>query len=326
MKKCIIFVMITLLTAAILTGCACEHIWKYADCQNPKTCENCGETEGETLEHTWQEADCDTPKTCKECDATEGAPLGHSWLAATCEKAKTCEVCGTTDGEAPGHSWQEATCDKPTVCEVCGLTEGDALGHTWQEATTEAPKTCSTCGATEGERIITDERFTTAASKEVFGTWSGTMLFDGEAEMGISVEGENLDFNAIFTYTFYNDGTVNAVCQMEEEGFFRVLKIITIEELYISLEAENLTREEADTLFFSVYGMTIEEYVDAALAGMSIEDFSSTLEGVYYVSDSHIYMGDSWSELTEDYIYTLEGDTMVMTDTYGDTLTLTKQP
>ena len=300
MKKCVIIFFATLLMAALLTGCACEHDWKDADCVTAKTCSLCGET--------------------------EGAPLGHSWKAADCLTAKTCENCGETQGEALGHSWKDATCEAPKTCENCHLTEGEALGHTWQDATTETPKTCSACGATEGERIITDERFTTAACQEVFGTWTGTMLFDGEAELGISVEGEDLTFNAIFTYTFYNDGTVTAQCAMEEESFFRVLRAVTIEEMYVVFEMEDVTREEADILFFSAYGVTVEEYVDMALEEMSIEDFTEVMEGVYYVSGGCIYMGDGWQELTEEYTYTLEGDTMVMTDSYGDTLTLTKQP
>ena len=73
--------------------------------------------------------------------------------------------------------------------------------------------------------------------------------------------------------------------------------------------------------------MTIEEYVDTAIAAMAIEDYtSSTMEGVYYVADGYIYLGEGWRDLTEQYAYTLEGDTMVMTDVYGDTLTLTIQP
>ena len=104
-------------------------------------------------EHSWVEATCTEPKTCSECGETEGEALGHSWTEATCTEPKTCSRCGLTEGEALGHSWKEATCTEPRTCSGCGLTEGDALGHTWEEASFTAPKTCSTCGQTDGEPL-----------------------------------------------------------------------------------------------------------------------------------------------------------------------------
>ena len=301
MKKWFLLAITLTLAVTLLAGCACEH--------------------------EWQGADCDTPKTCAKCGETDGAPLGHSWLAATCDTAKTCEICNVIEGAALGHNWQDATCDKPKTCTGCNKTEGEALGHTWQEATTEAPKTCTTCSATEGDRIITDARFTTAASKELFGTWTGTMLFDGESGLGVVIIGENLDFEVTYVYTFYNDGTVKYEGTVDEEAFFRVLRIVTIEQMYVTFEQENFTREEADEQFLSYYGMTIEEYVDDVLAQASIEDFLDiNMDGVYYVADGHIYMGESWEDDLIDYPYTLDGDTLVLVDASGADLTLTKQP
>ncbi len=102
-------------------------------------------------EHTWTEATCTTPKTCSECGETEGAPAGHVWMAATCTKPKTCSVCGETEGEAAGHKWEVATCTTPKKCSVCGQTEGEAVGHIWEEATCKTPRTCITCGQTDGK-------------------------------------------------------------------------------------------------------------------------------------------------------------------------------
>ncbi len=129
MKK--IFVLMLVLSLALLTACGCEHEWKGADCE--------------------------TPKTCTKCGATEGAPAGHSWLAATCEAPKTCEDCDATEGEALPHSWLEATCQEPQTCEDCDATEGEALGHQWTEATYSAPKTCSVCAATEGDALVRED-------------------------------------------------------------------------------------------------------------------------------------------------------------------------
>ena len=74
--------MLTLALAAVLclslAACGCKHEWKDADCENPKTCELCGETEGEALGHQesdWEETEVDTvkavkhlEKTCTRCD------------------------------------------------------------------------------------------------------------------------------------------------------------------------------------------------------------------------------------------------------------------
>ncbi len=77
----------------------CDHDFKPATCTSPKTCDLCGETEGEALGHTWVDADCDTPKTCSVCSETEGEALGHTWVDATTEAPKTCESCGETEGD-----------------------------------------------------------------------------------------------------------------------------------------------------------------------------------------------------------------------------------
>lgn len=102
-------------------------------------------------EHSWYNATCTTPKTCRECGETEGAPLGHDWMEATCKEPKTCERCGETKGSVLEHSWVEATCTSPKTCRECGETEGEALDHSWEDATCQNPKTCSVCGATEGD-------------------------------------------------------------------------------------------------------------------------------------------------------------------------------
>lgn len=44
--------------------------------------------------HVWQEASCTAPKTCAECGETEGDPLGHSPTEATYWAPSLCAVCG----------------------------------------------------------------------------------------------------------------------------------------------------------------------------------------------------------------------------------------
>ena len=137
-----------LLTA--LTGCGHEHNWAEATCTEPKTCTECGKTEGEPLGHKWKEATCTEAKTCSVCGETEGEPLGHKWKEATCTEAKTCSVCGETEGEPLGHKWQEATCTKPKTCSVCGATEGEPSGHVVEDWEVTKEPTCTETGTREG--------------------------------------------------------------------------------------------------------------------------------------------------------------------------------
>lgn len=81
--------------------------------------------------HTWVDATTAAPKTCSECGATEGEPIDpstikHTWVAATCTTPKTCSVCGETEGELAEHKWRTADCVTPKTCSVCETTEGKA--------------------------------------------------------------------------------------------------------------------------------------------------------------------------------------------------------
>ena len=54
MKTKRIFLLVAVVFALALALTACSH------------------------EHTWVKANCETPKTCSECGATEGVALGHT--------------------------------------------------------------------------------------------------------------------------------------------------------------------------------------------------------------------------------------------------------
>ncbi len=96
-KTTSIFLALVLLLS--LSACGHEHQWTEATCAAPKTCADCGETEGETLSHNWTDATCSAPKTCTVCGATEGEALEHTWIPANLQQPQTCSVCNTTEGE-----------------------------------------------------------------------------------------------------------------------------------------------------------------------------------------------------------------------------------
>lgn len=290
MKKNIFVLILALAMVLTMAACGCKH-------------------------ETWNEANCTTPKTCAECGETEGEALGHVWAAATCDAPKTCETCGLTEGEPKGHDWQDATCVMPKMCVSCKLTEGEALGHTWQEATTEAPKTCEGCGLTEGERIVTDARFTTEDNKHLFGTWVARVVAPAEdltAELGLALEGE---LAILYFVEFQNNGTMTLSIKPEDmEAFNQMVIAATVEESYAAMEAEGYSRTQADEAFQEVYGMTIPEYVESQLAGLDMSYIFDMMKinFVYYAKGEVIYLGMGWESEMEADKYRLEDGTLYL--------------
>lgn len=47
------------------------HVWEEATCTEPRTCEVCGETEGEPLGHDWEDRDKAGKRVCRRCGKTE---------------------------------------------------------------------------------------------------------------------------------------------------------------------------------------------------------------------------------------------------------------
>lgn len=99
-KLCLIFLLICLLATA---GCGHEHTWINADCLNPVTCSDCGQTAGEALGHRWKDATCTSPQVCDVCHQTNGTVLDHQWNSATCSAPQTCSLCGQTEGTIADH-------------------------------------------------------------------------------------------------------------------------------------------------------------------------------------------------------------------------------
>ena len=293
MKRRILMMVLVLLCVLAFAGCGCEH--------------------------EWVEANCDTPKTCSLCEETEGAPLGHTWKAATCDAPKTCETCNLTQGSALEHVWEEATCTLPKMCASCRKTEGDPLGHSWEEATTDAPKTCTRCQSTEGSKLETDPRFTTASTKELYGKWVGEIVIPGDV-LGTTGYVDELPCNVYFAFSNVGDVTVSMELS-DEEAFKDAMKQMVIDIAVESLEAEGISKEEADEAMQQVYGMTMQEYAAATVEEMDVGDMVSQFNSnmVYYVEDGVMYSGLSWdSEFTSDAYYVEDGVLYIESDGFGE--------
>lgn len=298
MKKKLTVLILALVCMLVLTGCFCKH-------------------------EKWIDATCTDPKTCAECGDTEGEALGHVWMAATCETPKTCEICGVTDGEPKGHDILEATCTEAKHCTRCNLTEGEALGHKWMDATTEAPKTCETCAATEGERIITDSRFVTSQVKDLLGKWKAPLEMPGEA-LGIDEESTGIVFDIVVDFGNAGDMTFSMLLA-DEEAFWDAIIDIYVEAMYQEFEAQGVNRDDADAAMVDTYGMDVKDYLKQSMEGISMNDILASvydqagMAGVYYMRDGKLFTGTNWEgEMTEE-PFTLDGDKLVL-DSFNESL------
>lgn len=95
--------------------------------------------------HNFKEATCTAPKTCTDCGATEGEALVHYYLPATCLSPSKCFRCGDEVGEIGSHDYIEATCTTPKTCRYCNEVVGTANGHNYERKTKKA--TCKEAGA-----------------------------------------------------------------------------------------------------------------------------------------------------------------------------------
>ena len=141
LKKTIIFSIILAMALSFI-GCSPKkhtHEWIEANCNSPKRCESCGETEGEPLGHEWKDANCESPKTCTRCGATQGSALGHDWNDATCTDPRTCKKCYKTEGSPLGHQVKKWKTTKKATCAALGSRTG-YCSRCKQQAVEDIPK------------------------------------------------------------------------------------------------------------------------------------------------------------------------------------------
>jgi len=319
MKRRIGFVLVTLLFAAILSGCQmlCRHNWQEATCEEPEICARCGKTQGEALGHRWESATCETPKTCSQCGKTRGLEKGHRWQAATCTQPQYCPVCHKTEGVPAEHAWQAATCESPKTCTLCALTEGEPLAHQWQPATTEAPKTCRLCQKTEGFPLqAEDPRFTTEQTRDLQGTWKTSVAVSGdlfgEPDFTQSLKGT-------VYLTFGNTGILSIRLEPEnmeefEEAMFQYAK----GKVYEEFAARGIGESAADLVIRATFGKTTDEYVTQLLGEINLPEMMAALTKprVYYARENTVYIADSWNGSFTQSTYRFAGEKLIFTQVY----------
>lgn len=102
-------IMLFVIAMLCLVGC-CSHEWEEANCTTPKTCKNCGATEGDVV-HVFNDAHCEEDVICTLCGHNIGA-MPHNLDDATCTEPRKCIHCGIVDGEPAGHSTKYGKCTR----------------------------------------------------------------------------------------------------------------------------------------------------------------------------------------------------------------------
>jgi len=134
-------------------GKSCTHEFNY-DCDTE--CKLCHAAFA-SLGHDFEDATCTKPKTCKNCGVTEGEKLEHNYGEATCTKPKTCAYCGATKGAKADHVFDNACDDTCNVCNAMRVTSHTDKATTTKATLKENGKTvnkCSVCGKTTGTTTI----------------------------------------------------------------------------------------------------------------------------------------------------------------------------
>ena len=154
-------------------------------------CAICGQGSGsvselqiiQALGHVWQDADCENPKTCSDCGAKNGTALGHTGGTATCADQAVCTRCeqpyGVTDktnhiGKTELRNQVDATCIQKGYtgdihCASCDekLESGETVALTGHN---EVNDVCTVCGAVKiSEITFPDVNFRTFIMENIVG-------------------------------------------------------------------------------------------------------------------------------------------------------------
>ena len=200
------------------------------------------------------------------------------------------------------HQWLPADCQTPKTCYHCGLTEGEPNDkHLWEDATTERPKTCSVCGKTEGDIIDADERFTTAACKDLFGNWQAKYEIPADR-----LSMADLTMQMRITYTFYNDGEVRIEVEvMNVSNLTGQVAQRLSQIMYDQYSQQGMTQAQADAACMELHGQTVQAFCQQR-AKTVVDVMDSVEEKVYYVEDGVLYIGDDWGSGFQSYEFRMD--------------------
>ncbi len=148
------------------------------------------------------------------------------------------------------------------------------------------------------------------------------------AELGTELKSDvTLVMPAIFEF----DDDMTYRLSIDEEAFadnFNVflesIKEPMAEIVYASLEAQGISREDADAMF-AAQGYTMDQLLDESLSELDGQALVAAMEldadqGSFFMEGGKLWTWDTDGEMDEaEYtVYTIEGDTMTFTEVVGD--------
>lgn len=204
------------------------------------------------------------------------------------------------------HEWVEASCTTPKTCTICETTVGEPAGHAWIDATYTTPKTCSVCNKTEGTKLTAKEAFSANPCNWLYGSWSGSVYIPGSS---IGSGNFPTKIKLVITVTFNPDGTYKETIEMGNKGeFIRGVESYYEDLFYEDLSDKGYAKSEADEVMILAYGMNVKSYAKKLAAETDWAAMvQSSKNGVYFIYNEKLYMGNSWSGSFQinDYTYSV---------------------
>lgn len=179
------------------------------------------------------------------------------------------------------------------------------------------------CASSGSESKLTDQ-------EKLVGTWKGDldMTKTMMEELGEGVEGFELDeFKVTAVFTFTQEGTYTM--ELDEESVQKAMDgLIAGMEGFMKTMMEEMAKEAGMTLedMLAASGMTMEDMMSMVteelegqdLVGEMVKDAKS--EGKYKAENGKLYLSESLDAEVDINVYdtyTLEGDVLTLTATYG---------
>lgn len=171
------------------------------------------------------------------------------------------------------------------------------------------------------------------------GTWTwnvdiGDMMDNAMAE-SLGMEVDVGEVNVPFTFTFNEDTSFTmavdeAGMTASMEKLLENMKPIMVEAIYVQGEASDMSREEFDKALKESTGSTVEEMVDSLMVEINVEDLMGDMDmeeastsGYYEAKDGKLYLFEEKGKVdaSEYAVYTVEGNTITITELKGVDLT-----
>ena len=295
-------------------GCwgECKHVYD-GDCD--AICNKCSEERPVT--HDYKEATCIQPKTCKDCGKTDGNALGHTWASADCDSPKTCTVCGTTEGSALNHNYGSPTYawnadnTKCTATRVCLNDESHVQTQSASVTSTISKQaTCLEKGETTYVATFADSAFATQTKTvenlaidssnhtagEVKYVWSAdntecvaTLYCGRESSHVVKTESASVTSSVSKQATCLEKGETTYVATFADSAFATQTK--TVENL--AIDSSNHTAGEVKY----VWSADNTECVATLYCGLDVNHIVLTENATVSVEET----GDSSTGLTKTY-------------------------